>query len=144
MTRLRVVMDQTPRDHYLEPILIAVLIVLRSNRPELFASLCDGQAGPREVMLYLDSLPGGKNIVASYSGQFIEAFLIASDENENRKAARLAELKTIAENESPSNQSRDAAIELLNLIQHAHRSMHRSPRFRVVARKVDLSAGLKD
>lgn len=144
MTRLRVVMDQTPRDHYLEPILVAVLIALRSNRPELFAGLCAGQAGPRDVMSYLESQPGGNTLVASYSGQLIEAFLIAADENENRKAARLAEIRTVAENESPSNQGRDAAVELLNLIQHAHRSMHRSPRFSVVARKIDLSAGLKD
>lgn len=144
MTRLRVVMDQTPRDHHLDPILISVLIVLRSNRQELFASLCADQAGPTDVMSYLESLPGGKNLVASQSGQFIEAFLIASDENENRRAARVAELKALAENESPPNQNGVAAAELLNLIQHARRSMHRSSRFRVVARKVDLSAGLKD
>jgi hypothetical protein len=144
MTRLRVVMDQTPRDNYLEPILIALLIVLRSNRNELFDSLCTGQAGPKDVMSYLASFPGGMDLVASRSGQLIEAFLISSDENENRRAARVVELKALAENESTAQQNRDAAKELLNFIQHAQRSMHRSPRFRFAARKVDLSAGLKD
>ncbi|MFZ2628327.1 MAG: hypothetical protein WAX67_05535, partial [Rugosibacter sp.] len=99
---------------------------------------------PKDVMSYLESFPAGKNLAASRSGQFIEAFLISSDENENRIAARVAELKALAENESPSNQNRDAAREMLNLIEHARRSMHRNSRLGVVARKVDLSAGIKD
>lgn len=120
------------------------MIVLRSNRNELFDSLCTGQAGPKDVMSYLASFPSGMDLVASRSGQLIEAFLISSDENENRRAARVVELKALAENESTAQQNRDAAKELLNFIQHAQRSLHRSPRFRFAARKVDLSAGLKD
>lgn len=144
MTRLRVVMDQTPKDHYLEPILISVLIVLRSNRHELFVSLCAGQAGPKDVMSYLESFPGGKNLVVSHSGQLIEAFLISADENEHRKAARLAELRALSEDESPSNKSRGTASEMLNLLQYAQRSMHRGLRFNNLARKVDLAVGLKN
>lgn len=39
ISRLRVVLDQTPSERYLDPILVALLIVLRSNKPDLFARL---------------------------------------------------------------------------------------------------------
>jgi len=142
MTRLRVVMDQTPLNSYLEPILIAVLIALRSNRPELFDDLCTGRAGPKDVMSYFESCPGGKDFVCSYSGQLIEAFLIVVDENQVRKTARLAEVKALSE--SQLNDNSPSASEMWGLIEHARRSMRRSSRLRVVATKVDLSAGIKD
>jgi hypothetical protein len=59
ITRLRVVMDQTPNDHYLEPILAALLIVLKTSQPDLFARLCRGSASAKDVMAYLRGLPGG-------------------------------------------------------------------------------------
>ena len=44
IARLCIVMDQTPENNYLDPILVALLIVLRSNKPDLFTELISGKA----------------------------------------------------------------------------------------------------
>ena len=144
ITRLCVVMDQTPDDHYLEPILVALLIVLRSNHPDLFRGLCVGHAGAKEVMAYLGALPGGKKIVTDRAGLLIEAYLIATDEDDVRKAATATELKALANDEKAPDQSRNHPSELLEMLQHISRPLRDVPRLGFVARKVDLSAGLKD
>ncbi len=56
MTRMRIVMDQTPSDHYLDPVLVALLIVLHSNKRELFDQILNGQGPPEDVIEYLNSL----------------------------------------------------------------------------------------
>jgi hypothetical protein len=144
ITRLCVVMDQTPDNNYLEPILVALLIVLRSNHPDLFRGLCDGNAGAKEVMAYLGALPGGKEIVADRAGRLVEAYLIATDENDVRKMAAVTELNKLSNDEKTPEQCRNHSRELLELLKHISHPFGEIPRFGVVARKVDLSAGLKD
>lgn len=95
ITRLSVVLDQTLSEHRLDPILVALLIVLRSNKPDLFTRLADSQAAPKEVIDYLAGLPGGHKIVTDHMGIVLEAYLMAGDDNQDRTSARDAELKTI-------------------------------------------------
>ena len=42
ITRLVVVLDQTPSNNYLDPVLVAFLLILRSKQPDLFHALCNG------------------------------------------------------------------------------------------------------
>lgn len=58
-TRMRLVMDQTPQDHYLDPILVALLVVLRAKEPQLFVALVGGELSANEVMQKIARLPGG-------------------------------------------------------------------------------------
>lgn len=142
MTRLRVVMDQTPDNHHLDPILVAVLIVLRANRPELFQNLCLGNASAKDVMEYFGALPGGQKVLADRSGAIIEAYFIATDENEDRKSKMLAELNDLLENDGGPEGSRNHAQDVLEMLKNISRPFRGVPNLNVVARKVDLSAGL--
>lgn len=142
MTRLRVVMDQTPADHHLDPLLVAVLIVIRSNEPLLYAMLCQGAASANDVMNYLSSLPGGMKIVTGRMGTIIEAYFLAADENADRKDAAVSALVAVAQDaKSPDFQR---ALELLEMLQHFERPKSGVPRLSQMTRKIDLAAGLRE
>jgi hypothetical protein len=142
LTRLNVVMDQTPTDHYLEPILVALLIVLKTSQPDLFARQCRGEATAKDVMTYLNGLPGGNEIVSGRQGVLVEAYLIASDDNLDRKNKVIGDLNSWINNQHV-NENKDRALQLAQMIQHLSRGM-RSISFSQVARKVDLAAWIKD
>jgi hypothetical protein len=143
ITRLRVVMDQTPANHYLEPILVALLIVLKAVQPELFSRLYRGYATAKDVMEYLNSLPGGNEIVSGRQGIFVEAYLISSDDNLERKEIAMSELRDQVNNQGYSAETKDRASQLIQIIQHlTHRTRDLS--FSHISRKIDLAAWIKD
>lgn len=144
ITRLCVVMDQTPSNHYLDPVLIALLVVLRSNKPALFARLYSGLASSKEVMDYLEGLPGGKKLVDDRPGIVIEAYLIAADSDEDRKRGRDNELKLIVEDQKSSPAVKARASDLIEMRKHVPGGMRRRFSLTPIAAKVDLAAAVKD
>ena len=142
MTRFRVVMDQTPADQHLDPLLVAVLIIIRSHEPLLYAMLCQGVASAKDVMNYLGSLPGGKKIVTDRTGMVIEAYFLAMDENRDRKDAAVNAVVAAAQNEKIPDSQR--ALELLDMLQHLERPRRGVPRLSQITSKIDLAAGLRE
>jgi len=142
MTRMRVVLDQTPANQHLDPVLVAVLIVVRSDDPLLYAMLCQGVATAKDVMNYLSSLPGGKKIATDRMGMVVEAYLLATDENRDRKEAAVNALAAVAQAEkSPDFQH---AVELLEMLRRFEKPRRGVPRLSQIARKIDLAAGLRE
>ncbi|HEY8907512.1 MAG TPA: P-loop NTPase fold protein, partial [Rhodoferax sp.] len=143
VTQLCVVMDQTPPNHYLEPILVALLVVLRSKKPSLFFDLCNGAAGAETAMEYLRSLPGGAKLVADRSGVVIESYLIAGDPDRDRRDVKYKTLQEQAKSEDASPGTLRAR-ELVEMRQHVF-SGFRDPMSLVhVAKKIDLAASVRD
>ncbi|HEY8084911.1 MAG TPA: P-loop NTPase fold protein [Methylophilaceae bacterium] len=144
LTRLKIVMDQTPDNYYLEPVLVALLIVLRSNNPELFTRLFNGHASAKDVMSYLSTLKGGQKLVADRSGISIESYLIMADEDNERKLKTLADLNAIANDQKQPEEVRSRASAVLSMTQHLNRPLSNIQTISFAARKIDLAAGLKD
>jgi hypothetical protein len=143
ITRLRVVMDQTPIDHYLEPILVALLIVLKAIQPDLFSKLYRGNATAKDVMDYLNNLPGGKEVVSGRHGILIEAYLISSDDNYERKEKVMSDIRDQINKQGFPVEVKERASQLLQVIQHLTRGV-RDISFSHVSRKIDLAAWIKD
>lgn len=143
MTRLRVVMDQTPANHYLDPVLVAVLIVLRASAPNLFERLRLGTATSADVMSYLVALPGGGKIVTNRLGIAIEAFLITADDDEDRKDSIVNSLRKVSQDESKPEYLH--ARELLQMLEGI-RSPGRfgSPSLSKLTNKIELAAGIRE
>lgn len=144
ITCLGVVMEQTPSNHYLDPVLVALLLVLRLKQPGMFSRLCAGTDGPNEVIQYLASLPGGQKMVDDRTGLLIEAYLIASDVRMERRDARCTELR---EQMSLSNGATqvDSRVHKLNRILGSIFNGGRSfVSLKNVAGKIDLAASVKD
>ena len=144
ITRLAVVMDQTPIDHYLDPIVVAFLVVLRLKNLELFSAICSEAASPKEAMRFLATLPGGANFVADRDGLLIEAYLLAGDSNEERKLARYKALEVTAQNASADPAEKSRAGELIRMFRLVSGGYGRRFRLRHVAGKIELAASVQD
>jgi hypothetical protein len=142
LTRLVVVMDQTPENNFLFPPLVALLIVLRTSKPDLFAALRTGAASAADVMGYLRGLPGGNVIVDDRSGVVLEIGLILADENRDRKQGVLSDLKRAAEEEKSKNVS-DRATDLLSMTRYFQNFHSDGPRLGYLLDKIDLASGLQ-
>lgn len=143
MTRLRVVMDQTPANYYLDPVLVAVLIVLRASSPQLFERLRLVTASAKDVMAYLSVLPGGQKIVTDRLGVVIEAYLILADENEGRKESTVKELQAIAQDKTNPEYLRGS--EVLKMLQHVQSTeRYGGPKLSALINKIDLAAGIRE
>jgi hypothetical protein len=145
ITRLQVVMDQTPSNQYLDPILVSLLIVLRSNKPNLFTQVISGDAGAETVMEYLASLPGGEEFKSGRPGIVIHAYLMAADRNQDRVKTRETKLRADVENDNlPEDQKRWAA-DFLEMKRHISGGMRMGGvSLAHVAAKIDLAAMAKD
>ena len=146
IARLCVVMEQTPPNDYLDPFLLALLMVLRLKDAALFSRLCSGVDGPEDAMKYLSNLPGGQRLVAERSGQIIEAYLIAADPDKERSKARRVALERQADDkdvtDSPTVKSR--ARELVDMRRDVFFGGRRSVSLANVAGKIDLAAAVRD
>lgn len=143
ITRLRVVMDQTPSNHYLEPILVALLLVLRSNAADVFWGFVRGERSPEEVMALLRGFPRAKDLLKNRVGLIVEAYLIASDPDESRAEARSARLRVLAADEHPDEQDRTHARDLLDMRRYIGGVWGRGMSLKTVAGKIDMAASIR-
>ena len=143
MTRLQVVMDQTPENNYLFPPSVALLIVLRTINPKLFMRLRTGTATAADVMAYLGELPGGAAIVSDRAGAIMEIGLLITDENRERKEQALKRLRELAEAEKAS-QAIGRASELIGAMRYFQSLHSDGPRLGYLLDKIDLSSGLSN
>lgn len=144
ITRLRVVMDQTPANNYLDPILVALLIVLRSNNAVLFNGVISGEASPDTVMTFLASLPGGKSFQTDRPGIVIHAYLLAVDRDEDRSKMRVDQLRNDVKNDKLTEDVRRYASELLEMKSHISGGMRMGINLAHVAAKIDLAAMVRE
>ncbi len=144
ITRLRVVMDQTPSNHYLDPILVALLIVLRSNSAALFNSVISGEASADTVMKFLVSLPGGKEFQTGRPGIVIHAYLLAADNDHDRAKDLDDQLRNDVENDKLSEDARRRASDLLEMKRHISGGMRMGVSLAPVAAKIDLAAMVRE
>lgn len=137
ITRLAVVMDQTPKNHYLEPVLVACLIVLRSNASTLFFSLCAGNASAADVMTHLVSLPGGAKIIKDRMAIVLHTYLLCCDPDRDRQEAQFKALEEQASDES-NLIGQTKAREILEMRRSIFRGFHDPVSLTHLAQKVEL------
>jgi len=142
--RLAIVMDQTPHNHYLDPIVVAVLLVLRTAKPTLFRQIVDGTAGTKEIIGYLHSLAGAEKMNTDRMGAVIEAELLAAETDRNLRTARWEELEGITKDEARPEAERKYAAELLEIIRYTSGLGRHRASIRWIAGKVDLAARTRD
>ena len=146
IARLSVVMEQTDSNQYLDPFLLALLIILRLKNASLFARICSGDDGPEDVMKYLSNLPGGACLVAGRYGLLIEAYLIAADPNKERTESRNVALQRQVDNTDVSDPIavKSRARELFNMRRHIFSGFRNSVDLAHIAGKIDLVAAVRD
>lgn len=143
LSRLAVVLTQTPVDHYLDPFVVALLIVVRTMRPEMYKDLMSGALSPRELVSNIKGLPGARVFAESRVPTIIEAYLIAGDVDRERGEKVQKELRALAEGQPTSNEG-IRARELVEMLGHVGGRRFRGFSMSYVANKVDLVSRLGD
>jgi hypothetical protein len=143
LTRLAVVLTQTPADHYLDPFLASLLIVIRTMRPDLYSGLMSGELAPRKLMSYIKELPGARAFADSRVPTVMEAYLIAGDFDRERGEAVQKELRALAEAKSDSTDGLRAR-ELVDMVGHVSGRRFRNFSTSYVANKIDLASRIGD
>lgn len=143
LTRLAVAITQTPKDHYLDPIVLSLLLVLRIEEPGLYAGLIGGSIAPRDLMETLRQRPAARELMASRVSIILEAYLIAGDVVRERGEQVLKSLQELAKVE-PDTASGLRARELLDMQRYVGGTWGRSFSIKYVAGKVDLAAKVGD
>ncbi len=134
ITRLRIVMDQTPSDQYLVPILLALLIVLHSKKPELFDQIIIGQVPLKETIQYLNSLPDGK--LSQHNINVLHAYLLIADPDTERSRERIAGLES-------GRISNEQTQRLLEIIGSIRRTNGTQISLTEIAKKIDLASWVR-
>lgn len=138
-TRLKIVMDQTPDDDHLDPLLVAILIVLRSNKADLFRRMVSGEADAEEVMGFLTSLPSGAKFKSGRPGSLIHAYLLLLNPDREQILARLARLQMIANDLNTDDDERLPAVHIVDALDNIFLTREINSLATVVA-KIDLAA----
>ena len=140
VARLKVVLEQTSENYYLDAEVVALLIILRAKNNVLFQKLCTGTAHVDDVMTYLAELPNGKAFCEGRGGVFLEAYLGIADWNSNRVEARRRKLSSALENSSTSPEERQRLSRMLEIQRHIGGGMRGGVDLREALRKIDLAA----
>jgi len=143
LTRLAVALTQTPQNGYLDPIVLSLLLVLRTNRPDLYAGLISGSIAPRNLIETLRKLPAAREFSASRMSTVLEAYLIAGDVVRERAEQVLKELQEVAKGQ-PDTADVSRARELVDMQRHVQGSRWRDFLIKHVSNKVDLTAKVGD
>ncbi|MGD9712945.1 MAG: P-loop NTPase fold protein [Thermomicrobiales bacterium] len=143
MTRVQVVLDQTAEDHYLDPVLVALLVVLRVKVPSLFSSYCAGHASPADVMNALADQPGGAAFCEGDAGHILEAHLVAADPDRDRAEQFYKNLVQLREDDSAPQKERARASALLDLRRHIPGFRRGELPLKLIAAKIDLATHIE-
>ncbi len=143
LTRLAVVLMQTPENHYLDPIVLALLIVLRLKRQDLYQGLTTGDIAPQELMDTLRRIPAAREFIESRFAKILEAYLVIGDVFPKRSQKLLTEAEQLSKLGADSEQGRRART-LLEMSKSVGGDWGRDFSIKYVADKVDLSARIGD
>ena len=143
LTRLAVALTQTGSKQYLDPIVLSLLLVLRTKEPALYAGLIGGSIAPRNLIETLRKLPAAREFAASRMSTVLEAYLIAGDVVRERAEQVLKELQEVAQGQ-PDTADVARARELVDMQRHVQGGRWRDFSIYHVANKVDLAANVGD
>lgn len=143
LTRLAVVLTQTPENHYLDPFVASLLIVIRTMRPDLYQGLTSGELAPRKLMSLIKEFPKACAFADSRVPTVMEAYLIAGDVDRERGEAVRKELRALAE-AKPDSSDGLRSRELLDMLGHVAGPRLRDFSTSYVANKIDLVSRIGD
>lgn len=144
LTRLTVVLTQTRENEYLDPIVVAFLLVLRAKRSDLYVELISGELAPQDLVSMIRKLPGGREFSQSRISTIIECYLIVGDPVRDRPEETFKVLQKLAETE-PDTERGAEARQLLDMRKYVPAgSFRRDFSLKSLANKIDLASRLGD
>jgi hypothetical protein len=146
ITRLKLVLEQTPSDSYLDPEHVALLIVLRLVDQSMFERVVKGTVSPEVLLQYMQTTPERAEVLNSDDGRILRAMVFAEDRDDERRKRRIAELEQRAKASNLSGEEHMAIVNEVDLIRHfSHwRSRRAGWAFKQAARKIDIASRIRE
>jgi len=142
ITRLRVVLEQTPEHENVEPILVAMLVIARALDETLFHKMARGEAHIKEVLKFFHAEEQGL-LPADDRAMIIGVFIGEMPDPE--RTSQCKEYSDAVANISTPQEYKHYASRIINMVNY--RSEYRDgagQAFSTVARRVDMAASLKN
>lgn len=139
-TLLSLAARSTPENKYLQPLLLASLIILKVKNSALYRAVVSGSAGADEVMKYFGSSKQGAEFVASHHGAVLEADLILCQVPHHELHDFLVKYDHAEKDPSLTEDQRGRA-QTIGLVAREARMRNVYRRIGDVASKIDLFAG---
>lgn len=145
ITRTRVVLDQTLGSQYLDPILVALLVVIRLTDQAMFNAIAEGRAAPDDILNSLRVKPSADALLKTLDGRVLRAALIAEDWDSSRRETTIRELKEIINSQHEESDRRTDASHMVDLINSLQMGTRRPGKaMEVAVARVDLAANLRE
>lgn len=144
LTRFRIVLDQIQPNQYMDPIITSFLIVLRLKRSDLFHQLNRGTFSPDDVMELLAKLPGGRKFVDDNLGVALEALLVWTDVNSERREAKLEQYREGVSNQPANNSRRNRASLFISIYGGLDSGRLSRTNLQYFTAKIDMAAHIQD
>jgi hypothetical protein len=139
-TLLSLAIRATPRDHYLHPVMLGCLILLKVKNTKMYKSFVSGRAGAREVVQYLSAQPEGAAFIRSNYGYVLEAELIGAQTPVSEQDDLYNTFMAQSEDASLTPEDRRRA-EVIASVSREKRFRGIYSTLKSVASKIDLVAG---
>src|SRR5690606_25936157 len=137
---LRLAIRATPQNHYLHPLMLGCLIVLKIKNSELYNGFIAGRSTADAVMKYFSKQPEGREFAQSNYGYVLEAELIGAQTPIHEQDDLYSKFLQQSQDESLTPEARNRA----HIISHVMRDKRFNRLYsnvRSVASKIDLVAG---
>lgn len=142
VSRLALVLDQTPTNHYLFPVLVGTLVATRALNPKLFSDIRSASASTAELMDWLRSLDSSEMLKNSRLACAIESYMNVADPNDHRRSTRMKELEEKCNNTELDGNARTYARDVLAFSLRLSSSFSGAPQLAYVMRKIDFADGV--
>lgn len=137
-SRIRIALLMTEENHFLYPILVSTLAMLKVANPSLYRDYAFGATSSREVIEFLASKAGGSELLNEHFGAIIEAYLILAKSSPHEDPAEISQYRAIASDSSVANEARARSTKILEIMNHI--SMRYRPQLHYVVSKLELAA----
>jgi hypothetical protein len=130
----------TPQNHYLHPLMLGCLIILKIKSSELYRGFIAGRSTADAVMKYFSKQPEGKEFAQSNYGYVLEAELIGAQTPLHEQDDLYSKFLQQSQDESLTPDARYRA-EIISHVAREKRFNRLYSNVRSVASKIDLVAG---
>jgi hypothetical protein len=146
ITRLKLVLEQTPSNSYLNPEHVGLMIVLRLVDQNIFNRVASGALSPDELLEFMNTKPNGPNVLNSDDGRILMAMVLAEDRDTTRLNKRVALLREQINSGNLSDDEQATLQRRLELIQHFSnwRGRRAGSAYKQAAKKIDIASQIRE
>jgi hypothetical protein len=143
ITRLKVVLEQTPYHDDFSPVLVALLVILRSVNEPLFSQCVQGRADLDELLNFFHANDAG--LLCMEDRVVIESHLVAEIKDDRVRKKRIGRYQAILDATHSDPAARDYANRFMIISNNLMSRMHMpGTATSIIARRVDMAAAIRD